>query len=139
MRSGRLDSGPDRGRTVVGESDLETHQLQQVDEAVGHVLVVFHQEDAAWAGMRRRCGRAVRTSPEAPANGIVSVNSAPLSIPSLAAESDPPCSVASRLAIARPRPSPPPARSRPCSCCVNGSNSLPRELLVESDAGVLDA
>ena len=52
------------------------------------------------------------------------VNIAPLLVPALAAESEAPCSLASRLAIASPSPSPPRRRSGPCSACVNGSNNL---------------
>ena len=44
------------------------------------------------------------------ATGILRVNIAPLLTPALSAESDAPCSLASRLAIASPSPSPPPRR-----------------------------
>ena len=68
--------------------------------------------------------RARSCSSDPSATGILRVNIAPLLTPALAAESDAPCSLASRLAIASPSPSPPTRRSGPCSSCVNGSNNL---------------
>ena len=50
----------------------------------------------------------LRAASDALATGILSVNTAPWLIPGLAADSNPPCSLANCMAIARPKPSPSP-------------------------------
>ena len=51
------------------------------------------------------------------------MNSLPVPGPSLSTRTEPPCEATRFLTIARPRPSPPAARSSACGCCTNRSNT----------------